>query len=573
VLGKEEAPSSPTREVTALPDSKELADSLREKVVIRATDPPSPSLSRPKTNFGVWGWVVALVLFAVLLLVVLLRRHQPTPPQPPPAPSPSWAPTPGVQPSVSPYPYANTTAPTAEKTPTPVSEATPIANNAEAEKAVRTATKEQPFVNSLGMKFVPVAPTQVLFSVWDTRVEDYDAFVTGTKRIWIDPSFGRRPTHPAVNVSWDDATAFCLWLTEKERKEGRLPNTKEYRLASDIEWSQAVGLDHEDGSTPKEKDAKIKQVYPWGTQWPPPKNAGNYATALRVDFYEFTSPVGSFRPNKFGLYDMGGNVWQWCEDWFDDSQRGRVLRGASHGGVDPVSLLSSFRAYSGPERGSEFFGFRCVIASSAQIEQLPQPPFPASAFPGERFPQTRSVIMTTAEVQTWNAEEIQYAINEMYARHGADFLDPAAKRNFTGFAWYNPHSGRTYEETEKLFSAIEMTNLKLLGFYRDARKLGVAAIQRSGNLSPSNSSAAQSPQETKLVYAPWPVYPRQGDKGRMTGSGRFRIRFDELGNARSVNVVESTGDGLLDRNTINTLKRWRAAPGSPSAVVVPITYK
>jgi hypothetical protein len=100
--------------------------------------------------------------------------------------------------------------------------------------------------------------------------------------------------------------------------------------------------------------------------------------------------------------------------------------------------------------------------------------------PGERFPQTRSRLMTASDVESWTAAQIRYAANEMYARYGADFLDPQIKRHFTAFEWYHPHSGQTYDETEKLFSPMEMENLKLLGFYRDARKAGVPPTLPSG---------------------------------------------------------------------------------------------
>jgi len=166
--------------------------------------------------------------------------------------------------------------------------------------------------NSLGMKFVPVAGTEVLFSIWETRVQDYEAFLKADDRtLGTTPG----PTHPVSGVSWDDAKAFCKWLTEKERKEGWLAKGQEYRLPTDKEWSHAVGLDHEKGATPYEKNEKIKG-FPWGKEWPPPKGAGNYAPLLKVDDFEQTSPVGSFKANKFGLYDMGGNVWEWCEDLF-----------------------------------------------------------------------------------------------------------------------------------------------------------------------------------------------------------------------------------------------------------------
>jgi serine/threonine protein kinase len=121
----------------------------------------------------------------------------------------------------------------------------PIASIAEVSKA----TKDKPFVNTLGMKFVPVPGTQALFSIWDTRVVDYAAYARANKVAddWTKAErdgeqVSREPEYPVVGVNWGDANAFCQWLTEKESADGKLPKGFRYRLPTDEEWSIAVGL-------------------------------------------------------------------------------------------------------------------------------------------------------------------------------------------------------------------------------------------------------------------------------------------------------------------------------------------
>jgi len=231
----------------------------------------------------------------------------------------------------------------------------------------------QALINSLGMRFAPVG--HVFFSIWLTRVQDFDAFAraTGYKGTeWQDPGFKQSPDHPVVDVSWNDANQFCLWLTEKEHHEGILAANETYRLPTDLEWSVAVGLPPESGRTPESRDMDVPDVYPWGAQWPPPPGAGNYTgeetdsdVAIKGynDGFAWTSPVGSFNANKFGLYDMGGNVWEWCEDWWNSEQKAKVLRGASwYNGALKLSLLSSCRNEASADQRSDNYGFRVVIA-------------------------------------------------------------------------------------------------------------------------------------------------------------------------------------------------------------------
>jgi len=238
---------------------------------------------------------------------------------------------------------------------------------------VATASQEAPFVNGLGMKFVPVpivggpsAGQRVLFGVWDTRVQDYEIFAKETGRGWPKADFPQGPTHPAVMVNWDDAQAFCEWLKAREQAAGRLPAGWGYRLPSDHEWSCAVGLEAEVGQTPAERNDQNQVEFPWGRDFPPGKPVGNYAEQISADGFVNTSPVGSFPANRHGLYDMGGNVWQWCEDWVDASHRSRALRGASWSDHDRSTLLSSHRLHNtAPLSSSHLVGFRCVIGASA----------------------------------------------------------------------------------------------------------------------------------------------------------------------------------------------------------------
>jgi len=267
----------------------------------------------------------------------------------------------------------------------------------------------RPWTNSLGAKFVAAGTPGVLFCVWDVRVQDFQAYAQATgfqptggmgvmkvvadakgvrvtnalapDASWEHPGFEQDPTHPVVGISWNEAKAFCQWLTAKERREGMLGLDQSYRLPTDAEWTTAAG------------DGK----YPWGDAWPPPKGAGNYADEAFIsslvgvmwphlpgnDGYARTSPVGSFRANAFGLYDMGGNVWQWCEDLYEVSKNSdgtrriipeasddgggtqcRALRGASWANGMPAALLSSFHNTRDPDGRMDDDGFRLVVVVS-----------------------------------------------------------------------------------------------------------------------------------------------------------------------------------------------------------------
>jgi formylglycine-generating enzyme required for sulfatase activity len=190
--------------------------------------------------------------------------------------------------------------------------------------------------------------------------------------------------YPVVAVNFDDANAFCEWLTRRENSGGKLPRGMKYRLPTDEEWSRAVGLAQEEGATPAERNVKNMVDYPWGNDYPPStRKVGNYADETfhekfpkekgnperdaawipgYTDGYATTAAVGSFTPNDLGIYDLGGNVWEWCGSWYDNDQQKRVMRGASWTNVADGILVSSQRTPSTPEHRGDIVGFRCVVA-------------------------------------------------------------------------------------------------------------------------------------------------------------------------------------------------------------------
>ena len=194
---------------------------------------------------------------------------------------------------------------------------------------------------------------------WNSKKEQIDF---SKDYSWQNAGFEQTDEHPVVNVSWNDAVAFCKWLS---RKEG-----KSYRLPTEAEWEYACRAGtttrYYSGDDPETlakvanvADATAKAKFPaW--KW----------TIKASDGYVFTAPVGQFKPNAFGLYDMYGNACQWCADWYGrdyygispvDNPKGpstgddRVVRGGSWG--DGAGFASSaFRRRFSP-------GKRCGDAS------------------------------------------------------------------------------------------------------------------------------------------------------------------------------------------------------------------
>jgi len=195
---------------------------------------------------------------------------------------------------------------------------------------------------------------------------EYQAFVRDAKfkppNGWDGDQFPtERGSHPVVNVSWDDAIAYCKWLSEKSGKQ--------YRLPTEAEWEKAAR--GENGL-----------VYPWGNEFDS-KNA-NTAEVKIGD----TSDVGKFSPqgdSPYGCADMSGNVWEWCNDWFDENEykgradksvkdpqgpqegRLRVLRGGSFYD-DRWLTRCALRLWYFPYDFGNNYGFRVCVSPILKSE-------------------------------------------------------------------------------------------------------------------------------------------------------------------------------------------------------------
>jgi formylglycine-generating enzyme required for sulfatase activity len=234
--------------------------------------------------------------------------------------------------------------------------------------------------NGIDMNFEPIG-SDLMASTFETRVMDYEKFTKSAKyQLPQAPEFKQDPKHPVVYVSRDDAIAFCKWLTEKEREEELIGQTHYYRLPTDVEWSTMAGLKKEVGDGPSQRDANKSTFFGWGAYWPPPEAFGNFAdiTASSVegaspsfisgytDGFSRTSPVGEYTYNKYGLYDLSGNVHEWVMDNIaigEDTSLG-VLRGGGWNTFINENLLLGWRNPVPPTTRTDYYGFRIVLAKS-----------------------------------------------------------------------------------------------------------------------------------------------------------------------------------------------------------------
>ncbi|MBU0715089.1 MAG: formylglycine-generating enzyme family protein [Verrucomicrobia bacterium] len=213
------------------------------------------------------------------------------------------------------------------------------------------------------LPFVWIGPLKMWVGKFEVTNGQYNRFDLGHESQTYYGHIFNEPDQPVVWVSWEEANNYCEWLT---RTFGRqIPRGYIFRLPTEKEWQTFAACGD-------------RRRYPWGNTWPPPDTfnyRGKEGIGLIYRLFQYesyisghddgvvvTCPVKRSGGNAWGLFGVGGNVWEWCQDWFDDQQVTRSLRGASWNNNEPDIIAITNRSDAYPMRRNPMIGFRVVLA-------------------------------------------------------------------------------------------------------------------------------------------------------------------------------------------------------------------
>ncbi len=260
--------------------------------------------------------------------------------------------------------------------------------------------------------------------VYAVTFEDYDRFCDDTKRGQPEDEGWGRDGRPVINVSREDAQAYCAWLTEQTGRR--------YRLPSEAEWEYACRAGTETpfyfGATLTTDQANFDGNY-------------TYNGSAKGEYRKQTVPVGSFPPNAFGLCDMHGNVWEWCQDawhwsykgaptggsaWEAGGETSRVLRGRSRNN-NPRNCRAGYRNNNRPDNRNNNIGFRVCCTAHIVIS------------PGGRHRRRRNFRPTTVCRTRPGCDRWNWGAGPIYDKWMISRCSPAA-RPLSCLCWF-PSAG------------------------------------------------------------------------------------------------------------------------------------